>query len=197
MKYGLLLLILSLFNCTNNKVHKTKIEAIGFVFNGERVKLYENHFMNTQKITVVFTRINESIYETAIKDGKFIFYKLKLDKKSLTYFLEGFSENSTKNLDIQIKQKRSSNAVCGLIDGYFINENKNKFCLLGSSKLADLITINFKNKRIEIKNNKTTKRLEDIYYKINSLSKDYFFSNKYHYKEVRVTEDLDFPEPNK
>jgi len=189
MKYIFLFIILSVLTCSQKKVDDKEVEALGVTNRGERIKLEDNLYMDTEIIPFVITKICVNFYSTKIKNGKFQFFELRLTLRQYISLLEGFAENRNMNLDDQISRARNSKVLfCNLIRGYFLSTLKgSNFCLLKSDKLINFLArYNFDYFGREIKNREITDILENAYYKLNSMGWEYFMSNKYAYNDIRT-----------
>lgn len=183
---GLLLLLIS---CTSENIPKEKkVQAFCVVEPAESLKLEDNSYLNLEKIKVVFTRIDNQIYETTLSNGHFNYFKLNYDSLRLGILLKGFSKNSREKLDLQIISKRQLRPPCGgFINGYFLDDAEQpNFCLLSVRELTEMMIGIGKIKREKVKDKATTELLEHIYFKMNSMRWDYYMSNRYHYNEYRV-----------
>lgn len=178
--------ILALVSCNNEpKALSEDFQAIAYEGRGHEISINDSLVFEVPKLKSILFLYHDSIFKIEIDyENRQNFSLLKANNKSMDSLISLFTSYQKTNLREQLDDIKGHGCFK---DGYFLfsKQENLQFGLFEFQKYYDWL-LQYHPVEVQLKTTQFPKIYQTIYHTFNSKWKDYYFSNKYHYKEHRI-----------
>ena len=183
-------LILALVSCKHEpKVLSEDFQAIAYDGRDHEISINDTLVFEVPKLKGIVFLYHDSIFKVEIDHkNKQHFSLIKANNKSLDSLISLFKSYQKTNLVTQLKEIKEHGIAHGCYkDGYFLfsKQENLQFGLFEFEKYYNW-RLRYDPVEIPLKPEQFPKIYQTIYHTFNSKWKDYYLSNEYHYKELRI-----------